>query len=163
MAAIHTFFDQRVTKTGTMDEIRTSVVTQLYPDVDAYQFGCSWERALSHQLVVPMDEEEEQFRIPDAEDNGVPMRVNTFGNMDDELEHLVESAMHSESNKDFHEKMKDLKCYFCEKLFFDARALKQHCSNAHPLAQGFLYQCTQCTHKSRNAMQHKKHVQYTHY
>jgi len=94
----------------------------------------------------------------------MPDRVSVgyFKTMEEELEDVVESAMQGKSTKQFHQKMKDLKCYFCDRLFWDLRGLKQHCMQSHAKAEGYLYHCGRCTHKVKSKAQMEKHIKYSH-
>ena len=129
--------------------------------VSEYKFQFSWDRATTHRLVIEV-QGTGRYKMIDVEDNGIPQRMNEFENIEDELEHLVESVMNSDDDGQVEQKTKDLKCYFCERLFFDVNGLKQHCQQSHAKAQGYLYQCDQCPHKFRRSQQLVTHINAQH-
>jgi len=162
--AMQEFFDQRwmnnQSANATMEEIRAFVMGKCHR-VGTKKFVFSWTRALRNRYVIEA-EGTGRYKMIDGEDHGIPQRMNEFKSMEDELEHLVEAVMQCDATSPFNDKVKDLKCYFCERLFFDVSGLKQHCERSHAKAQGYLYQCEQCPHKFRRKQQLESHHKFEH-
>ena len=51
---------------------------------------------------------------------------------------------------------KNMKCFYCDKLFYNERGLRQHCMQSHYKALGYSYKCDQCTHKfkTKDVLEH---------
>ena len=54
--------------------------------------------------------------------------------------------------------VKKLKCFFCSKLLYNQRGLKQHCLQKHSNAMGYAFKCKSCTHKFREKKELDQHI-----
>ena len=113
-------------------------------------------------ILFPSHSDWRTLQIPDDEFSGIPERISCWKSMDDELEYIADVAAHSKNNKEFHSNLKEIKCFFCSKLFYDLRGLRQHCTQSHYQAFGYLFKCPLCTHKFKKRAALDDHVHFNH-
>merc|ERR1712096_228374 len=94
----------------------------------------------------------------DMEDIGIPDRVECDDTMVDELEKVAANLQRN--SKEF--AAKDLKCYYCNRLFYNDRGMRQHCMQSHYEAFGYAHKCNDCTHKFKKESQLEHHKKYLH-
>lgn len=74
---------------------------------------------------------------------GIPDKVKVDNVWDEicEIENISEIRSSQQQNE-FN--VKDVKCFYCSRLFYNSRGLKQHCMQSHYKAFGYSFKCGQC-------------------
>ena len=156
MIGIHEYFMDNPDEAdgAAKSDLCTYVMTK-YPSVTVSKFRFALGNAIRLKLVNVIFAEncirrtrrssgDAKITIPDEEDCGIPDRVHlTKNGMDEELKRVANN-LHRKS-KVF--AVKDLKCFYCNKLFFNGRGLRQHCMQSHYKAFGYSFKCDVCIHK----------------
>ena len=81
-----------------------------------------------------------------------------YNNLDD----IVNGTVMIPSNSKTSPCNKNIKCFYCNKLFEKQRGLRQHCMQFHYKAFGYGHKCDQCTHKYKTKQALHYHISNNH-
>ena len=153
MTAIHEFFNQNSGKQelyadGVSKTDLCNYVIQQIPELTISKFRFALNHAVSLRLV-QINKETMKISIgDDFEEVAHPERITTWNDAEPDKNH----------------QKKDLKCFFCKKLFYDNRGLRQHLLQTHYQAMGYRFKCTNnnCTYKFKTKRELTIHIESLH-
>ena len=155
MAAIHKFFDVNCVNQASIQGVsKTDLCNYVIQEIPRFTIS-KFRFALNHAIkfkLVEIDKNSFKIKIveEDVETLGCPERISLWNNTDDEIEDIVNASIDNDKTnhrKSKQHRMKNIKCFFCNKLLYDHRGLRQHCMQSHYQAMGYRFKCNNCTHK----------------